>query len=345
MSKLGTAWRAAAALSWLTSLSGQTLAQEDVAAFYTGKTVRIVVGAGLGSGYDITARVIARHIGNHLPGNPQVVVQNQPGADSLTMTQQLCSTGPKDGTAIGAASQTLPTASLLAPDTRRFDAAKLNWIGSANRDTQITYSWHTVPIKTIEDIRQKKFVVGSQAPGTLQNDFPIALNRLFGLQFSVVNGYDSTAKIHRAMERGEVHGIAAVSWSAAKALVPQWIAERKINIVAQFGLRPHRELQKVPMWLDIATTVADRQAIELLLTRLETDRPYFLPPDVPGSRVQAIRRAFDATMQDSGFLAEAAAAKIEIDPMSGEDLASLVARLDAIPRDVVAKVRVALENR
>ena len=318
-------------------------AADDVAAFYAGKTVRIIVGIGVGSGYDITARMVARHIGNHIPGKPQIMVQNQPGAGSLTMTHQLYNAGPKDGTAIGASFQGLPSAPLLAPETARFEAQKLNWVGSTNRETQITYAWHTVPIRSIEDIRTTKFVVGSQAPGSSQNDFPVALNKLFGFQFSVINGYESTSKIHLAMERGEVQGIAAVNWSSLTALVPQWITEKKINIFGQFALRPHRDLANVPMWLDIAKTEADRQAMQLLLSRLETGRPFFLPPDVPAARVEAIRRAFDATMKDKGFLEDSDKAKLEIDAMTGEEVARLVAKLDATPPDVVARVRAAMD--
>ena len=200
---------ASAVIAAAAPASGQ---QDDIAAFYAGKNVRIIVGVGVGSGYDINARIVARHIGNHIPGKPQIVVQNQRGAGSLTMTQTLYNNGPKDGTVIGASHQGIPTAQLLTPEQTRFDPAKLNWLGSSNRETQVTYAWANVPIKTIDDIRKTKFVVGSQAPGSSQNDFPVALNKLFGFNFSVVNGYEATAKIHLAMERGEVHGIAAVNW-------------------------------------------------------------------------------------------------------------------------------------
>lgn len=336
----------AAAVAALVAVAGQAVAQSDeVAAFYAGKTIRIVVGVGVGSGYDINARVVGRHIGNHIPGKPQIVVQNQPGAGSLTMTHALYANGPKDGTAIGASHQGIPAAHLMTPEQTRFDPLKLNWLGSTNRETQITYAWNTVPIKTIDDIRKTKFVVGSQAPGSSQNDFPVALNRLFGFNFSVVNGYESTGKIHLAMERGEVHGIAAVNWSSLTSLQPQWLAEKKINLIGQFGMRQHPELKSVPMWLDVAKTDADRQAMELLLSRLETGRPFFLPPDVPPARVTALRRAFDATMKDPAFIAEAEKSKLEVDPMTGEELAQFIARLNATPAEVVARVRDAMAGK
>ena len=269
-------------------------------------------------------------------------MQNQPGAGSLTMTMALYNGGPKDGTAIGAPFQGLPTLPLMSPDTAKFDPTKINWIGSTNRETQVTYSWHTQPIKTIDDIRKMKFVVGSQAPGSSQNDFPVALNRLFGLQFTVVNGYESTSKIHLAMESGEVQGIAAVNWSSVTSLIPQWVSEKKINLIGQFSLRPHKEIANVPMWLDIAKTDADQQALRLILSRLEAGRPFFLPPDVPAARVAAVRRAFDATMKDPAFLADSAKSKLEVDPMTGEEVAELVGKLMATPAPVVARVRDAM---
>lgn len=346
----GRSVRALAALGLLgASLSAASTSaraqQDDVAAFYAGKTVRIVVGVGVGSGYDINARVIGRHIGNHIPGKPQVIVSNQPGAGSLTMTHALYANGPKDGTVIGAAHQGITGAPLLTPEAVRFDPAKLNWIGSSNRETQITYSWHTAPIKSIEDVRRTKFVVGSQAPGSSQNDFPVALNRLFGFQFNVVNGYESTAKIHLAMESGEVQGIAAVNWSSLLSLQPKWVSEKKVIIFGQFALKPHKDLKHVPMWSDLAKSEADRQAMALILSRLEAGRPFFAPPDVPAARVTALRRAFDATMKDPAFIAEAEKAQLEIDAMTGEELTQFVANLAATPPDVVKRVRDALAGK
>src|SRR5262249_35521101 len=179
------------------------LAQEDVAAFYRGKTVRIVVGVAVGSGYDINARVLARHLAAHIPGNPTVIVQNQPGAGSLTMTNQLYAAGPFDGTVIGASFNGMPTTPLLQPARPRLDPEKLNWIGSTNRETQVTYVWHTAPVQRLADLATTELLVGAQAPGSTQYDFPLLANALFGYRFKVITGYESTPKIHLAMERGE----------------------------------------------------------------------------------------------------------------------------------------------
>jgi tripartite-type tricarboxylate transporter receptor subunit TctC len=328
----------------LLSLASAAAAQEDVAAFYKGKTVRLIVGVGVGSGYDINARVLARHLPKHIPGNPNVIVQNQPGAGSLTMTNQLYAAGPFDGTAIGASFNGLPTTPLLQPTGARFEATKINWVGSTNRETQATYVWHTAPVQTFDDIKSKEVVIGAQAPGSTQYDYPVLSNALWGTKFKVITGYEATPKIHLAMERGEVHGTWA-NWSTLKAIASQWIEEKKVRILVQWALRKHAELPNVPLILDYAKTDADRQALQLALARLEFGRPFFMPPNVPVERVTAIRRAFDATMKDPEFLAEAEKLKIEVDPLSGERVATLIEQIYRTPPETVARVRTALEHK
>jgi hypothetical protein len=320
-------------------------AQQEVADFYKGKTVRIVVGVGVGSGYDINARTIARHLSAHIPGNPTVIVQNQPGAGSLTMTNQLYSGGPFDGTVIGASFNGMPTTPLLQPAGVRFDPVKLLWVGSSNRETQVSYFWHTAPIEKFDDIRQKEIVVGSQAPGTTQYDYPMLVNHLFGFKFKVINGYESTPKIHLAMESGEIQGNAASNWTTLKALNPTWIAEKKVKVLAQWALRKHPDLAGVPMVLDLAKTDADRQALLLGLARLEFGRPFFLPPNVPAARVEALRRAFDATMTDKDFLADAEKLKLDVDPLTGEQVAALVEQIARTAPETAARVRAAMEAK
>jgi len=334
-----------ALLALLVVSASPALAQQDVADFYRGKTVRMVVGVGVGSGYDINARAIARHLGAHIPGNPTVIVQNQPGAGSVAMANALYNNGPFDGTTIGAPFNGLPTTPLLQPAGVRFDPVKLNWIGSSNRETQITYVWHTAPVEKFDDIRNTQIVVGSQAPGTTQYDFPMVANALFGFKFKVINGYESTPKIHLAMESGEIQGNAATNWTTVRSLNPHWIAEKKIKILAQWALRQNPELASVPMALDLAKTDAERQALLLLLARLEYGRPYFLPPGVPAERVAALRRAFDATMKDKEFLADAEKLKLDVDPLTGEQVAALVEQVARTAPETAARVRAALEAK
>jgi tripartite-type tricarboxylate transporter receptor subunit TctC len=319
-------------------------AQDDVAAFYQGKTVRLIVGVGVGTGYDVNARVLARHIGKHIPGNPQIIVQNQPGAGSLTMTNQMFAVGPFDGTVIGASFNGLPTAPLLQPNGVRFDSAKLNWVGSTNRETQTMYVWHTVPIKSLDDLKTQEMLVGAQAPGSTQYDYPMLGKALFNLKFKVVTGYKSTSDINLAMERGEVHGTLA-NWSTVKTLNLKQYEDKLIRILVIWGAREHPELKGIPLVSSLAKTPNQRQALELAQARLEFGRPFFMPPNVPPARVQAIRRAFDATMKDKEFLAEADRLKLEIDPMTGEDIAKMLEEIAKTPADVVERVRTAYDAR
>src|SRR5215203_5346724 len=309
-------------------------AQDDVATFYKGKVVRLIVGIGVGSGYDINARLLARYLPKYIPGNPTVIVQNQPGAGSLSMTNQLFAAGPFDGTAIGASFNGLPTTPLLQPAGARFEAVKLNWVGSTNRETQAMYVWHTAPIEKLGDLTTTEMIVGAQAPGSTQYDYPKLAEKLFGWKFKVITGYEATPKIHLAMERGEVHGTWA-NWSTLKAISEQWIKEKKIRILAQWALRKHPELPDVPLILDQAKTEEQKQSLDLALARLEFGRPFFMPPNVPAERLNAIRRAFDATMKDPEYLAEADKLKIEVDAMTGEEIAKMLEQMARTPPEVV----------
>ncbi len=300
---------------FLVGASSALAQQDDVAAFFKGKTLRLVVGIGVGSGYDINARLLARHMAAHIPGQPTIIVQNQPGAGSLSMTNALYHTGPFDGTVMGASFNGMPTTPLLQPAGARFDPVKLNWLGSTNR-----------------------------APGSTQFDYPILANRLFGYKFKVVTGYESTPKIHLAMESGEAHGTIA-NWSTLKAISTNWITEKKIRILAQWALTKSPELADVPLFMDQAKTDAERAALRLMLARLEYGRPFFLPPNVPAARVEALRRAFDATMKDPAYLAEADKLKIDVEPLSGEQVAALVEQVSRTDPDTVARVRAAMENK
>jgi tripartite-type tricarboxylate transporter receptor subunit TctC len=332
-------------LTALLAAAAPAFAQRDAAEFYKGKTIRIIVGVGVGSGYDLNARVLARYLPAHIPGNPTVIVQNQPGAGSLAMTNALYNSGPFDGTVIGASFNGMPTTPLLQPSGARFDPVKLIWLGSTNRETQITYVWHTAPVHKLDDLFTTELIVGAQAPGSTQYDFPILLNHLFGSKFKVVTGYESTPKIHLAMESGEVQGNGATNWSTVKALNSNWLEEKKIRLIVQWGLKKHPDLPDVPLILELAKTTADRQALELALARLEFGRPFFLPPNVPPERVEALRRAFDATLKDPAFLADADKSKIEIDPLTGAQVAALVEQVSRTPADTVARVRAAMENK
>src|SRR5262245_16961622 len=315
---------------------------QDVANFYRGKQLRFVVGSAVGGAYDLYARALARQIVHYIPGNPTIIVQNQPAAGGLVMTNQIYNQGPKDGTVIGVPLNGIPTASMLQAGAQ-FDAAKLNWIGSANREAYVGFIWHTVPVTRIEDAANREVLVGSTTVGTTMNDFPLLLNDLLGYKFKIVRGYQGTPQINLAIERGEIEGNAGVGWASVKALAQNWIDEKKIRILVQYNAEPYSELPGVPLVMSLARTDSERQAMRLLFARTEYARPFFLPPDVPAERVAALRRAFDATMKDKAFLEEAAKLQLEVSPMTGEAVQMLVGELARTPTAVATRVRAALE--
>jgi tripartite-type tricarboxylate transporter receptor subunit TctC len=302
----------------------------------------MIVGSAVGGGYDLFARIVARHIGNHIPGHPHIIVQNQPAAGGVVMVNQLYGQGPKDGTAIGVPINGIPTAPLLQAGTQ-FDPTKLFWIGSTNREAYVVFVWHTVPVENIADLTSREVVVGATTPGTTMVDFPLLVNDVLGTKFKVVRGYQGTPQINLAIERGEVQGMGGLGWASVKAQTPHWISERKIKVLAQYGFQRAAELADVPTMLEFAKSPADRQAMKMLFGRTEYGRPYFLPPDVPVERVAALRRAFDATMKDPAFISEAAKLQFDVDPLTGEEVQALVAELTATPREIVVRVRSALE--
>ncbi len=335
-------FRLLALLLFVVGLTATARADDDVAAFYKGNTLRIVVGTAAGGGYDLFARIVARHIGGHIPGQPTVIVQNMPAAGGLAMTNQLYASGPHDGSVIGAPINGIPTAPLLQPTGVRFTADKLIWLGSTNREPYVAFVWHTAPVQTLADLQAKQLLVGATAPGTTMVDFPLVTNAILGTKFKIVRGYEGTSQINIAMERGEIEGDGGVGWAAVKAQVPQWIADNKIKVIAQYGLKRHPDLADVPSMLELAKSDADRRALMVMFARTEYGRPYFLPPEVPAARVAALRQAFDATMRDPAFIADAAKLQLEVDPMSGEEVQSLIAELGRTPPDVVARVRAIL---
>jgi tripartite-type tricarboxylate transporter receptor subunit TctC len=317
-------------------------AQDSVAAFYKGKQLRLIVGSAVGGGYDLYSRALARHMVNHIPGNPTIIVQNNATAGGLIMTNQLANQGPKDGTVFSAPLNSIPTAPMLITGAQ-FDATKLNWLGSLNREAYVAFLWHTAPVSHIAEMATREILVGSTTVGTTMNDFPLLLNDMLGYKFKLVRGYKGTPEINIAIERGEIQGNGGVGLASVKTLSQDWIDQKKIKFIGQFNAQPHPELAGVPLVMEQAKTDVQRQAMRLLFARTEFARPYFLPPDVPAERVQAMRRAFDATMRDPAFIADAEKLQLELLPMTGEALQALVGELAATPPDIVTRVKAALD--
>jgi len=327
---------------WLASMAPAHAQQETVASFYKGKQIHLVVGSAPGANYDIYARAVAPFLGKYMPGNPTIIVQNQPGASSLTMADSLYNSQPRDGTVIGEAINGMPTAPLLEPTGARFDPNKFNWLGSADSEVQITYVWHTAPVQSYEHLLKEELIVGAGQPGGTTVDFPLIANAVLGTKFKVISGYRGTTDIHKAMEAGEVQGVGSLAYANLEETKPDWLAQNKVKIILQWGFDRLPNLADVPSVLDLARDDIARQMLRLTLARLQYSKPFFAPPGVPPERIQALRRAFDMTMTDADFLTLAAKEKMEIAPVPAEKVAALVAQISATPSDIVARARTAL---
>lgn len=293
--------------------------------FYKGKTLQIYVGFGVSGTYDTYARLLAEHIGRHLPGQPQAVKLNMEGAGSLRLANWLYSAAPKDGTVIATISRAAPFTALTGTHGgTSFEAARFTWIGSANDEVSTCVAWSTAPVKTFEQLRTTELVVGTDGAGADGQQFARLLMGLFGARLRIVTGYPGGGPINLAMERGEVQARCGWSWSGIVVERKQWIDEGRINVLVQFGLRKHPDLPHVPSALDLATTEEQRQVLQLVLARQPLGRPFVAPPGVPPERAAALRKAFMATMADPQFLAVAQRAKLEINPLPGDEVARLV---------------------
>ena len=327
----------AAALCW-TPLA---YAQDAVADFYRGKQVFLRIGSAPGSGYDLAGRIVAPYLSRYIPGNPSIVVQSVPGAGSLILANQLYNTAPKDGTVIGLVSNGMPTAPQLTPDQARFDVTKFSWIGSNAPEAQIIMLSDKAPARSMEDLFKMETIVGATAPGVAIYDMPAVLNGLSGTKFKIVSGYEGTAQIDVATERGELHGQAALGWISAKTRNMADIKAGKLRILAQFGMKKHPDLPDVPLF-PMPTDEVDRQAMALMISRQDYGRPLVLPPGVPADRVAALRTAYMAAMGNPDLRKEAERAGLEINPVSGEELDALTREVFRTSPAAIAKLRAIL---
>jgi hypothetical protein len=292
--------------------SGQTVGE-----FYSGRQISLIVGATPGGGYDTQARLVARHLGKHLPGNPVVVVQNMPAAGSLAATNHIANVAARDGTVLALVMRGMLLIKHWNPTSVRFDLGTLNWIGSINSEVAVTAAWHSAPHKTAADLFNQELIIGGTA-GVDPETTPRLFNALLGTKIKIINGYPGTTEIILAMERGEVQGIGDWSWSSMKAARPEWIRDRKITLLMQASLQGEPELSGVPSAFDFIKSEADRKVLELYLTQKTVARPVIAPPGIPADRLSALRGAFVALSHDQDFLLDAQKAKLEVAPVSGE---------------------------
>jgi tripartite-type tricarboxylate transporter receptor subunit TctC len=314
--------------------SGASAQDKAVAEFYAKRTVTIAVGFSAGGNYDLYARLVSRHIGRHIPGNPNVIVQNMPGAGSRRLANTLANVGPHDGSMIGLPNQGIAMDQALGTEGVKFDTRKFNWIGSPIEDNNVFWGWHANPVKTIEQAQQQEFVVGATGPGSPTTYYPRIMNDLLGTKFKVVSGYPGSNELDFAIEKEEVGG-RVVSWTGLK-VTGDWVATGKAVVMLQFGLRKSAELPNVRMLQDLARNPKHREIFEFLCLVPAMGRPFFMPAGVPAERVAAVRAAFAATMKDPAFLDEARRARLDVVPLTGDEIANIVARTFGAPDDVRA---------
>jgi tripartite-type tricarboxylate transporter receptor subunit TctC len=325
-----------AAFAMVASSTPSATAQTAAADKFKGKNFEIIVGYDTGGGYDIYARALSRHIGRHLPGTPTVIVKNMPGATTRTAANYLYNIAPKDGTVIATVARGLPTDELLGSGGIRFESTKFNWIGSMNNEVSVGVAWHTSPIKTFEDTKNREMIVGAIADSLL---FAQVMNAVLGTKFKMITGYKSGAEIGLAMERGEVEGRMGWSWSSIVSMNPEWLRDSKVRNLVQFSTAKHADLPNVPLVTELATTDEDRGLLELVFSRQVIGRPFIAPPGLDPETVQLLRKAFDDTMKDPAFLAEMEKANLEVNPIPGKDVQELIARLFKTPPAVLERAK------
>ncbi len=305
--------------------------------FYAGKQITFVVGAGVGGGYDHQARLVARHLGKHIPGNPGIIVQNMPAAGSMVAANYMYSTAPKDGTAIALIQRGMLLAKLTYPSGTRFEIDKFHWLASLNSETATTLAWNaTAPHRTAKDLFEKELIVGGIV-GVDPETTPRLYNSLIGTKFKVVTGYNSTAQIALAMERGEVQGIADFSWSSVKVVRPQWLRDKQVTVLMQGALKNEPELGDLPNALDFVKSPADRKVMELHFTQKTAARPIIAPPEVPPDRLAILIAAFKALATDKDFMAEAEKSRQEISLVSSEEVEKVVKLIVATPPEIAER--------
>ena len=340
---------ACAALPLVLLLRTFPAAADPVADFYAGKQITLYIGTTTGGGYDAYGRLLARHLGRHIPGNPEIVVKNMPGADGLLLANTMFNKAAHDGTEIAGVQNGVAFEKLfqtLSPggSNARFDSTGFGWIGSALQSVYLAVTWVTSPVKTIEDAKRRESVFG--ASGTSSDSYVLAvmLNRMLGTRFKMVTGYDGAPSVDLAMEKGEIDGEAGKDWTTITSTRGYWLADKKVNLLVQLGMHKRPEIPQVPLMLDLLHAPEDRQLAELVFAKYGMSRPYFAPPELPPERLAALRRGFDASMQDPELLADAAKGKMEIAPVTGEDVQALVARIMSAPDALATRARALLRH-
>jgi tripartite-type tricarboxylate transporter receptor subunit TctC len=320
----------------------QSAAAAGVEDFYRGKSVSLIIGYSVGGGYDAYARLLARHLGKHIPGMPSVVPQNMAGAGSLKAANYLYSVAPRDGTVIGTFSRSQGIAPLI--DKAEFDSTRFNWLGSITDEVSLCVTRHDAPVRTIGELLEKEATFGGEGAGSDPNIFTLLYRNVFGARIKLVNGYPGTNEIQLAVERGEVDGLCGLSWSTLKGRYPHWLTDQKANILVQAGIKKQLELPDVPTASELVKSSDQMQILKLILVGQAMARPFAAPPGIPADRKAALVAAFQHAIADPEFLAEADRLNFEVNPVPAEKLDALVAEAYATPKDILARAAKAMSE-
>jgi tripartite-type tricarboxylate transporter receptor subunit TctC len=336
-----------AAFILATGINGNAQAQAT-GDFFAGKQISLLIGTTPGGGYDAYARALSRYIGRHIPGNPAIIVKNMPGAGGLALANHLYNRAPKDGTEIATVQNGLPFEKLfymLSPggNNALFDSTKFGWIGSMTQTVFVTVTWHASAVKTLQDAMTTEVVLGASTPSADSYVLAMLSNNLLGTKFKVVHGYAGATEVDLAVENGEVQGEAGKDWTTLTSTRPQWIRDKKVNILVQMGMKPHPDIKGVSMAIDLAKTPQDRQVMEVVFAKFGMSRPFMAPPELPAERLAILRSAFDSTVKDPAFLEEAKRLGMEINPVSGADVEALVTRIMNTPPALAERAREVLK--
>ncbi len=306
--------------------------------FYRGKTISIVVGYGPGGGYDNAARLLARHLGKHIPGNPAIVVQNMAGAGSLRAANYVFGPAPQDGTVIASVNQSLPLFELLGRKGISFETARLGWLGSMQASNSVVVTWKSWGITTIDEAKKRDVPLGGTGDQADSNIHAVAINKLLGTRFRVINGYQGAREVHIAMERGEVAGRAGVTWSSLVAYDKAWITGNKINVLVQLGEKAEPDIPRVPLLQELVESAQDRQVVTLLTLPIVLGFSHWMGPGVPGERLRVMRAAYDATMRDREFIEDAKRISLDLTSKNSQEVEVLIKQAVATPKPVLLRL-------
>ncbi|HEY6256437.1 MAG TPA: hypothetical protein VIY51_11665 [Xanthobacteraceae bacterium] len=310
---------------------------EEAADFYRGRTINVIVGFGAGGGYDTYARLLAHHLGNHIPGQPNVVVQNMEGAGSVRAANYVYAVAPKDGTVIAAVNQNMPMYQMLGGAGAQFNSAEINWLGSMAYSNGTLYTWAGSGITTLDDAKTREVPLGGVGTTSDSYIYPTLINGLLGTRFKVINGYAGTKEIHLAMERGEVMGRGGNTWASVLSTNQDWVTAQKINLLVQIGFKVEPEIPQVPLLIDLVKTAPEKQIVTVVTLPTALGYTHWLAPDVPPARMALLHAAYDATMQDKAFLDEAGKHAMMIRPQRGAEIEALIKQAAAVPRPVLER--------